>query len=266
MEIDLRKGFGKFEEYSITQFPDKSLKFSTNYRDSKKVTLKVSFTDNTDFMLVGLILDYFENRKVEVDIFIYYLMYQQDDRQFSQEESFGLKFIARFFNSFKNIDNVYIFHSHSDKAEMIDKCVMLSNSGVINNALKDISKDAYWVIPDSGAFKTQFKQIETFNWQNFITCMKSRDHKTGDIQTVVNCEDLQGRDCFLVDDICLGGRTFINIAQELKKKNCGKLYLIISHGVFNYGIDTLLEYFERIYTTDSICTLEESEKLNIYKL
>ena len=95
--------------------------------------------------------------------------------------------------------------------------------------------------------------------------MKSRSHGTGEIETIVSCEDLQGKDCFIIDDICLGGRTFVNIAQKLKEKNCGKLFLIVTHGIFNYGIDNLLEYFENIYTTDSICTLE-SDRLSIYNV
>jgi ribose-phosphate pyrophosphokinase len=266
MTIDLRKGFGAFDEYTLTKFPDNSIKFSTTYRDSKKVTVTVSFKTNEDFFIVGFILDYFENRNTKVELIIYYLMYQQDDRQFTQEESFGLKFVSRFLNSFKNIESVFIYHPHSDKVEMIDKCIILSNMPIIRDSLIDMKEDSYWVIPDSGAFKTQFKQIESLDWKNFITCMKSRSHATGQIETIVSCEDLKGQDCFIVDDICLGGRTFINIAQELKKKNCGKLYLIISHGIFNNGIDHLLEYFDVIYTTNSICTLEKSDRLKIYNL
>ena len=96
--------------------------------------------------------------------------------------------------------------------------------------------------------------------------MKSRDHLTGELKTIVNCTDLEGSEAVIVDDICLGGRTFINIAEELDKKNCGRKYLIISHGVFNTGIEKLLEYFDIIYTTDSICTLPESDRLRIFKL
>src|SRR5690606_17953064 len=116
-----------------------------------------------------------------------------------------------------------IFHPHSDKVEFIDNVYISDNTKVIEWAIRDIAetkKDLIplvWVIPDSGAFKTQFKQIEKLGYPDFITCMKSRNHGSGEITTVVNCEDLQGKDCFIVDDICLGGRTFRNIALELKR-------------------------------------------------
>ena len=96
--------------------------------------------------------------------------------------------------------------------------------------------------------------------------MKSRNHNTGGLTTVVNTEDLRGKDCFIVDDICLGGRTFIAIAEELKKKNCGKLYLIVSHGIFNYGVEQLLEHFDVIYTTNSITTIHDNDRVQIHQL
>jgi ribose-phosphate pyrophosphokinase len=268
MKIDLRKGIGDFGSYEIVRFPDNTLKFKLKSHEYQytDVFIVTSLHSNEDIILLGLVIDFFEGIDEKVVVRIDYMMYQQDDRRFADNESFGLKFIARFLNSFKNIEKVMIFHPHSDKIELIDKCQILSNTSFINQALTNIREDSYWVIPDSGAFKTQFKQIEVLGWQNFITCMKSRDHETREIKTVVNCKNLEGRDCFIIDDICLGGRTFINIAEELRKKNCGKLYLIVSHGVFNNGIDHLIDYFDTIYTTDSICKLNESVNLKIYKL
>lgn len=279
MIIDLREGFGVHKDYILSKFPDNSLKFKllTFLHGEEDIFIKTSLRSNEDILILGLICDFFEGIEMKVTVQINYMMYQQDDRRFSNDESFGLKFIARFLNSFKNIEEILIFHPHSDKVELIDKCTIVDNTAFINWALgKHIHypvpngnsfNNPYWVIPDSGAFKTQFKQIEKI-WEgrDFITCMKSRNHVTSEIETVVNCEDLESRDCFIVDDICLGGRTFINIAQELKKKNCGKLYLIVSHGIFNNGIGALLDHFECIYTTDSICLDPESNSLKKFIL
>ena len=275
--LDLRQGFGEFEQYKLSKFPDNSIKFilkediENRFTSVPTIVVRTRLLSNDDIIALALVKDVINNKYVNVKTIlkIDYMMYQQDDRRFKTEESFGLKVISNFINTMK-WDKIKIFHPHSDKVEFIDNCIITSNQSFVEDAILDVrsytfNRFPYWVIPDSGAFKTQFKQIENIEYPNFITCMKSRNHETGGIETVVNVGDLSGQACFIVDDICLGGRTFIQIAQKLREKNCGKLYLIISHGVFNQGIEHLLEYFDYIYTTDSICNIEH-EKLKIYKL
>ncbi len=277
--LDLRQGFGEFEQYKLSKFPDNSIKFilkediENRFTSVPTIIVRTRLISNDDIIVLALVKDVIDNKYVNVKTIlkIDYMMYQQDDRRFKTEESFGLKVISNFLNTMK-WDKVEIFHPHSDKVEFIDNCIITSNQSFVEDAILDIDSykeyfdlKPYWVIPDSGAFKTQFKQIENIEYPNFITCMKSRNHETGGIETVVNTDNLLGRNCFIVDDICLGGRTFIQIAQKLREKNCGKLYLIVSHGVFNQGIEHLLEHFDYIYTTDSICNIEH-EKLKIYKL
>ncbi|MAX71916.1 MAG: hypothetical protein CMC76_12600 [Flavobacteriaceae bacterium] len=80
-------------------------------------------------------------------------------------------------------------------------------------------------------------------------------------------DDLQGKDCLIVDDICDGGGTFIGLAKELKKHNAGNLYLAVSHGIFSKGLEELNQYFTKIFTTDSFKTVNEGvELLKLEKL
>jgi len=285
--LDLRQGFGEFKQYKLFKFPDNSIKFILNkdtenpYTTIPIIIVRTRLLSNDDIITLSLLKDVINNKypNIRTILRIDYMMYQQDDRRFNTEESFGLKVISNFINSMK-WDKVEIFHPHSDKIEFIDNCIIKNNTEFILDSISTIFKNKFnhsdiksfsqiqklcWVIPDSGAFKTQFKQIQELSYNSFITCAKSRDHITQKIETIVNTENLQGKDCFIVDDICLGGNTFIQIAEKLKEKNCGKLYLVISHGVFNYGIEHLLEVFDTIYTTDSICTIKH-EKIKIYKL
>lgn len=273
MILDLRKGFGDFEDYKLTKFPDQSIKLILKLENVLEV--KTALRNNDDIITLVLLSDILgRNRTAKrknPDLYITYMMYQQDDRLFADNESFGLKSIAKIINTL-NFDLISVFHPHSDKVEFIDDCVIKDNTDFLLQSIKQIPsynemKTPYWIVPDAGAFKTQFKQIEREKYPHFITCLKSRDHKTGDITTIVNAANLWGQDCFIVDDICLGGRTFINIAKELKAKNAGKIYLIVSHGIFNFGIQPLLDNgIEKIFTTDSICVLKENNNLNIYKL
>ena len=60
-------------------------------------------------------------------------------------------------------------------------------------------------------------------------------------------DDLAGRPCIIVDDICDGGGTFLGLAAELKKLNAGALILAVTHGLFTKGIHPLQGEFEHIY-------------------
>jgi ribose-phosphate pyrophosphokinase len=258
-EIDLRKGFGEFDWYDLFKFPDNSIKFKVKNVATREVRIIISMRSSEDLITLGLICDQLTHLKVKsIYLDIKYLMYQQDDRRFSNDESFGLRFISNYINALPNIEMVSIYHPHSDKVEFIDKVVSVSNDELLDfffscEGTDSRNSDKIWVIPDSGAFKSQFKQIAFRGQEKMLVGVKSRDHETGDIVTSIECGDLKGQDCFIVDDICLGGRTFINIAKVLKENNCGKLFLVVSHGVFNRGVDHILEYFDKIYTTDSIC-------------
>jgi ribose-phosphate pyrophosphokinase len=66
-------------------------------------------------------------------------------------------------------------------------------------------------------------------------------------------------DFFIFDDICDGGRTFIEIAKVIKshvwpsdEKFQGKIYLVVTHGIFSAGLLELSKWFECVYTTNSV--------------
>ncbi|NQY58528.1 hypothetical protein [Cognatishimia sp.] len=73
----------------------------------------------------------------------------------------------------------------------------------------------------------------------------------------------------VMDDICDGGATFIKLAEYLKEQ-CNivrlNMALHVSHGIFSKGLDSLLEHYNHIYTTDSFCNFIEHEKLTRYKI
>ncbi len=105
-------------------------------------------------------------------------------------------------------------------------------------------------------------------WTNFdiIQCNKKRNVSNGNIEGFeVFTDDLQGLPCFISDDICDGGASFIHAAKALKEKNCGDLYLFVTHGIFSKGFDELNKYFKKIYTTNSFSDVE-NENVKQFKL
>ena len=81
---------------------------------------------------------------------------------------------------------------------------------------------------------------------------------TGAISETRIYGDVSGRDCLIVDDICDGGRTFIELAKEIRKQTNLPIYLIVTHGIFSAGFEQLNEYFAGIFCTNSIKDIDET--------
>lgn len=117
----------------------------------------------------------------------------------------------------------------------------------------------YLISPDAGSNKKIFDLAKLIDYDGeIIRCDKLRDIVTGNIiETIVYKDDLNGKDCLIVDDICDGGRTFIQLATALKQKNCGKIYLIVTHGIFSYGFDVLSDNIDGIFCTNSVSDIRD---------
>jgi len=138
MILDLRKGFGDFDDYKLFKFPDGSVKFECKsiIQYSKVIT---TLRTNEDIIALLMVSDVLERtHTVKPTLFITYLMYQQDDRLFKENESFGLKVIARLINNLF-FSKVEIFHPHSDKVEFIDNVKIISNSEFVASVIAGFS-------------------------------------------------------------------------------------------------------------------------------
>lgn len=209
----------------------------------------------------------------EIHLYTPYILGARSDRKFEDGGNNYIKsVIAPIINSL-NFKTVTCIDPHSNVLEAcINNFKKLDNKGLVEFALHNISpknipglstyKSAYnldniiLVSPDAGANKKIYKLAEQIGYEgDIITCSKDRDTEGKLTKCVVPVKDtgpLCMKDYIIIDDICDGGSTFINIAKELKKLyNCNKIYLIVTHGIFSKGFDELSKYFEGIYCTNS---------------
>jgi ribose-phosphate pyrophosphokinase len=123
--------------------------------------------------------------------------------------------------------------------------------------------------PDAGALKKIYGVAEYMGYErDIIVASKYRNLKTGKVEkTIVPMSPNDAdKDIFIIDDICDGGRTFIEAAksiEEIRKlsssvrpEEYGKNYLIVTHGIFSAGLLELSKWFERIYTTNSVKNID----------
>lgn len=210
----------------------------------------------------------------EIHLYVPYIMGARSDRKFEEGGNNYVKHvIAPAINNLK-LKSVTCIDPHSDVLEAcINNFKKESNLGLVNfmfNQLeysakqKEFINNCILVSPDAGASKKIYKLAEEIGYKgDIITCSKERD-KYGKLTKTVFPSYLTPstleKDFIIIDDICDGGATFINIAKELKiiwdsyKKTGlkpGKIYLIVTHGIFSKGFGELQQYFDSIYTTNS---------------
>ena len=107
---------------------------------------------------------------------------------------------------------------------------------------------------DAGGFKPLMKLCNDINWQGeTYSASKSRQYINGEsiLTQVVDKQDFEGKDVLIIDDICVYGGTFIGLANLLKQRNVGKLYLAVSHLTIKKPSYLLESGFEQIFTTNS---------------
>jgi ribose-phosphate pyrophosphokinase len=205
----------------------------------------------------------------EIELFIPYFPAARQDRVMVPGEPLSVQVFARMINS-AGFSRVSVFDPHSDVTPaLLDRCRVIDNHAFIRQAIGEIhdAKNLVLVAPDAGASKKIHRLANALDWPHVVQCHKIRDTGTGQLSGArVFSEDLEGADCLVVDDICDGGGTFVQLAQALQAKNAGRLFLAVSHGIFSQGTGVLLPLYEGLFTTNSFYNGPATERLRIIPL
>ena len=256
-------------KYKISKFPDGQQSIKLDMVDTdlpNKITVSITSRFNS-FLDLELIIaanqalrefSYVENVKLNVP----YFLGARSDRKFEAGTSNDLKTVICPIINAQKFSRVTVLDPHSDVLEAcLDNYHKHNNHRLVKDALtaidnkNDAQERICLVSPDAGAYKKIFDVAKEFGINRIITANKVRDIKTGNIirtevPTLDQHEDLK---YVIIDDICDGGRTFVELAKAMKESRpTAKIYLIVTHGIFSAGFDTLNQYFEGIYTTNSV--------------
>jgi ribose-phosphate pyrophosphokinase len=269
-------------KYKISQFPDGQQTVDLiewndllRYEDAVKISSRLNSFKDLELIIcaTAAIRNIKPNR--EIALYVPYFMGARSDRKFVEGGVNYLKqVICPIINSL-NFVTVITLDPHSDVLEAcLNNYEKLDNHTLAKYALSNIDNknDAQericLVSPDAGAYKKIFDVAKKFGIQNVITATKVRDMRSGnilrtEIPTLNQHDDLK---YVIIDDICDGGRTFIELAKAIKgSRPTAKIYLVVTHGIFSAGFKELSQYFEHIYTTNShrdIADNEYEEKTN----
>lgn len=198
------------------------------------------------------------------NIIIPNLIDAQADRRFNKGESSGLRLVLEFLNRLDA--NFQIFHPHNHEVvealmnniEIIDNhrfiSLILHKLG-LGSELGEKDNNLILMSSDAGGFKPLMKLADKIGWKGETeSASKSRSYIDGESKLIqkIDRQDFFGKDILIVDDICVYGGTFKGLSKLLKERNCGKLYLAVSHmTVEDLGEDPVTNYFDKVFTTNS---------------
>jgi ribose-phosphate pyrophosphokinase len=248
------------------------LKLLTSYDAEDKVRLNIRLNTSDDIMTLCLAVDALRNLGINyIEVFIPYIPYARQDRVMMPGEPLSIKVFANIINSLQ-LNKVIVFDAHSDvSVALINNCSNTTNFDMVKYFITQLQLDNFTLVsPDIGAYKKVDKLAAKIEYKGQIaTGIKIRDLATGQIiKSDVNADDLKGSSCIVVDDICDGGRTFIELAAALKLKNAGDLYFMASHGIFSHNaIERLKEAgYKNVCSTNSVSTIAEDNFYKSYNL
>lgn len=273
MILNLDPAFKPFNDQKEIEFKsftfsggEPHIKINPDFDVNQEITITQRLNSFNDLGLLCLTVDALRRMDVKViNLFIPYFPAARQDRVMIKGEALSVKVYADIINAMQ-LQKVFVFDAHSEVTPaLVNNCEVIPNHTFIQTVIKKIGNDAKLISPDGGALKKIYKVSEFLGGVDVVECSKSRDVKTGRLSGFkVYEDDLQGVNCLIVDDICDGGGTFVGLAEELKNKNAGKLYLAVSHGIFNKGFE-VLDCFEKIFTTNSFKDFE-GENVEVVKL
>lgn len=250
--------------FQKTKYPDGqvSAEFKGWDTDSEvdPYLIKERINSYEDLFYVRAMADAVEDPHIYT-LYIPCLFGQRSDRRFADNKSFDLKLIAEIINNC-NFKKVIILDPHSDVSLALIKNSYKETSSrfvraaVDNVKLRADNQNPLLVAPDAGAYKKVFEYGQMFECP-VVGAMKYRG-KDGTIDLMFT-HDVEGQECLIVDDLCDGGATFINLGKKLKDLKASHVYLYVTHGLFSKGFKDLAKVIDHVYCTNSVQDLDVRE-------
>lgn len=214
------------------------------------------------------------------------LPYARQDRWMGNGTSIANKVFIDLLNNLK-LDGILTNDIHSDSSRVLfDDGVLIERTQAecfldaihhtytLSKLFKSKEKIVF-ISPDSGAYKKVFDVAaivsKAYNMDiEIVTAQKHRDLKTGKINSTAidlshlatptsysNTNENPKFHLFVIDDLCDGGRTFIELSKAIdvsldSVKGEYTKNLFITHGLFTKGKKVVEQHFDNIYAYNDL--------------
>ena len=190
-------------------------------------TFELIFESNEDLFNLQIIKKWWNDAYPNnwARLIIDYFPYGQMDREMN-EHLFSLKYVAEIINDL-DFRVVYICDPHSNVLPALLKhcCVDYPIKDYISENGSNYDLLFY---PDNGAAKKYSEILDKpYRFGN-----KKRNLDTGEIvcyEVIADKADIEGKRILIVDDMVMGGRTFVEAAKALREMGASQVDLYVTH-------------------------------------
>lgn len=265
-------------QFEVINFSDSQrlLKITTNLYEARVSELRiVSRFQWADLQLLIQAVSIAKDADIDrIILHLPYILGARSDRNFNQEHEthYFREVIAPIINNL-GARRVFGLDPHST---VVEGCIhnfspLTITPTLVRKCAEEITGAFCIVPPDVGAEKRGLEAAKAVlqhpDYRGIIQCTKERDIATGKILRTTVLGDPEGLDCIIVDDLCDGGRTFVEVSKALKAKGAENVYLCVAHGLFSYGFRPLvgtsvdsIGLIRKVYTTNSYQSKEDMLK------
>jgi ribose-phosphate pyrophosphokinase len=246
----------------IGKFPGGEIRVRLPSRPAIESRITAYLFNSDDVMTLMMLVDAMRNMGcISIRLTMPYIPYARQDRVCNEGEAFSIRVFAKIINSL-GFASVSVWDAHSDvSTKLIERCIDIPSEQLmmvdtrITQWIRHRNLNEYpmyLVSPDKGAVektKAIFTAIGQF--KGIIQADKERDLATGKIiRTVVKGlpDDIANARLLVVDDICDGGRTFIELAKVLRPY-CKEMSLYVTHGIFSQGMEVFEPFYDNVWCT-----------------
>ena len=254
--------------HSTFKFPVGEMQVSVGDLAMTGVNINFTFEKNEDIIELLLFCDAAKRQGYKLSrLTIPYVPFSRQDRCNNPGEAFSLKVFCDLINGLQ-FDTVIIQDPHSDVTPaLLNNCIVMNQWDLLAPLIRQFVRTPFYLVaPDAGALKKTHKLAQTLitpdphGFLGVIESSKHRDTKTGNITgTVVHASSLisfaLGPDqnkspitYVIADDIIDGGRTFIELAKELRGMGACIVHLYATHGFFTKGKGVFTGIIDEVHT------------------
>jgi ribose-phosphate pyrophosphokinase len=241
----------------IGKFPGGEIRVKINEPVYEEARIEAMLLNSDDVMTLVMLTDALRELEVEkIRLTMPYIPYARQDRVCNPGEALSIRAFADIINSL-NFASVVVFDPHSEVSSALIKRsivtprsqLMRQHEAVYNWICKGgwDTNPIYLVSPDAGSVKKSYEIAKVFpQFTGIIFAEKVRDVSSGNIvKTIVHNvpADINKAKLLICDDICDGGRTFIELANWFSDNHYTpqEINLYVTHGIFSKGTDVLLK-------------------------
>lgn len=240
-----------------TIFPDGTSqvwKLSEEAMSGSSPSIEWSFDSEAEVFQVAQLIHLLSFMGKKPTLHVPFLPYGRQDKDVGNSSTFALRTLCLVLMS-AGLEEITTVDAHSDVlATWGSACGMSVKNISPVNRIVDVIKDFHATrlcFPDNGAL---LRYGDLLDSSPSVVLDKCRDEATGEILglRVLAGQVVSGDRVLIVDDLCDGGRTFIEAAKLLHEQYEGlTIGLYVSHGIFSKGTGVLFDAgISHIFTKD----------------